>query len=168
MVFLPNSPLHALFFHTFSKKCSPPLVGSTFLKIGPHHFALKVSLFRRRTGPNKAHVGNSVWSYRSVVRSFPLLSAPCLPSRISKTSQICVLLLQVASLDDFSDASDMILITSSCVRAPTDALHPPTYGFFVQVSAACIVFHIFSKKRSPPSVGSTCLKIGPHHFASKI
>ena len=66
-----------------------------------------------------------------------------------KTSQISVLLLQVASLDDFSDASDMTLITSSCIRATTDALHPPTYGFFVQFSAACIIFSYVFKKNAP-------------------
>ena len=112
MGFLSSSPLHALFFHIFSKKCSPPSVGSTFLKIGPHHFALKISLFRRRNGPNKAHVGDSVWSYRSVVRSFPFYPPHASQAGPQKTSQICVLLLQVASLSDFRDASDIILMTS--------------------------------------------------------
>ena len=33
-----------------------------------------------------------------------------------KSSQICVLLLQVASLDDLNHVSDIILMTSSCMR----------------------------------------------------
>ena len=33
-----------------------------------------------------------------------------------KTSRICVLLLQVASLADFTDASDTIFMTSWCIR----------------------------------------------------
>ena len=33
-----------------------------------------------------------------------------------KTPQICVLLLQVASLDDLNHVSDVILMTSSCMR----------------------------------------------------
>ena len=35
----------ALFFSFFSKMCSPPSVGSTFLKNGLKHFAFKNSLF---------------------------------------------------------------------------------------------------------------------------
>ena len=33
-----------------------------------------------------------------------------------KSSQICVLLLQVASLDDLTHVSDIVLMTSSCMR----------------------------------------------------
>ena len=33
-----------------------------------------------------------------------------------QSSQICVLLLQVASLDDLDHVSDIILMTSSCMR----------------------------------------------------
>ena len=48
MVFWSIFPLHATYFHHFSKKCSPPSVGSTFLKIDPQHFAHKNPLL----GPN--------------------------------------------------------------------------------------------------------------------
>ena len=33
-----------------------------------------------------------------------------------KSSQICVLLLQVASLDELNHVSDIVLMTSSCMR----------------------------------------------------
>ena len=49
--------------------------------------------------------------------SYPL-TAP--QAAYQKTSQICVLLLQVASLNDFNDVSDIILITSSCIRPYVD------------------------------------------------
>ena len=39
------SSFSSSFFHNFMKKCSPPSVGSTFLKIDPHHFASKIPLF---------------------------------------------------------------------------------------------------------------------------
>jgi len=32
---------------------------------------------------------------------------------------------------------------------PTDALHPPTYGFLVQFSATCIIFSCFLGKSDP-------------------
>ena len=51
-----------------------------------------------------------------------------------KTSQICVLLLQVASLDDFNDVSDTILMTSWCIRPHSgDILLYPTW-FWQHVS----------------------------------
>ena len=48
------------------------------------------------------------------------LTAP--QAGLQKSSQICVLLLQVASLNDFDDVSDMILLTSSCIRRHVDAI----------------------------------------------
>ena len=51
MVFWSIFPLHATFVHDFSKKCSPPSVGSTFLKIDPQHFA-----------PKNPLLGPKVWS----------------------------------------------------------------------------------------------------------
>ena len=45
-----------------------------------------------------------------------------------KVSQICVLLLQVASLDDLNHVSDIILMTSSCMRHYVgDILTYPTW-----------------------------------------
>ena len=44
---------------------------------------------------------------------YPLHAPQAAPQ---KTSQICVLLLRVASLADFNDASDIICMTSWCIR----------------------------------------------------
>ena len=51
-----------------------------------------MSIFRPRSGSNRAHVGDGFRPYRSVVRSFPLLSPPCLPSWTSKNvANMCVI-----------------------------------------------------------------------------
>ena len=47
-----------------------------------------------------------------------------------KTLQICVLLLQVASLGDFNDVSDIILMPSSCIRPHFGSIfmYPTLFG----------------------------------------
>ena len=47
---------------------------------------------------------------------FPFYPLHAAQARPQKSSQIRVLLLQVASLDDLNQVSDMILMTSSCMR----------------------------------------------------
>ena len=47
---------------------------------------------------------------------FPLYPFHASQAGTQKTSQLCVFLLQVASLGDFSDVSDIILMPSSCIR----------------------------------------------------
>jgi len=47
---------------------------------------------------------------------FPLYPLHAPQAGPQKTLQICAFLLQVASLDDLSHVSDIILMTSSCMR----------------------------------------------------
>ena len=47
---------------------------------------------------------------------FPFYPLHAPQAGLQKSSQICVLLLQVASLDDLNHVSDIILMTSSCMR----------------------------------------------------
>ena len=80
------------FFHDFSENVLPARVGSTILTIATTHFKSKISIFRPRSGSNRAHVGDGLRPYRSVVRSFPLLSPPCLPSWTSKNvANMCII-----------------------------------------------------------------------------
>ena len=67
-------------------------MGSTILNIDTKHFQSKTSLFGPRNNPNRAHFGDGFQPYRSVVRSFPLLSPPCLPSWTSKNvAFVCII-----------------------------------------------------------------------------
>ena len=45
MVSLSDFPLHAFLFHVFLKKVIPASAGTTFLKIGPHHFTSNNTTF---------------------------------------------------------------------------------------------------------------------------
>ena len=47
---------------------------------------------------------------------FPFYPLNASQAGLQKTSQICALLPQVASLDDLNHVSDIILMTSSCMR----------------------------------------------------
>ena len=61
------------------------------------------------------------------IAGFPLYPLPGPQAGPQKTSQICILLLQVASLDDFTDASETILMTYGCIRPHFGDIfmHPP-------------------------------------------
>ena len=52
VLFLPNTHFSIQFSSLFSKICSPPWVGSTFLENGSKHFAFKNSLFGPLKPPN--------------------------------------------------------------------------------------------------------------------
>ena len=73
------------YFHYLSENVFPVAVGSTILNIDTKPFTSKVSLFLPRNSPDKAHFVHDCLPYRSVVRSFPLLSPPCLPCWTSKS-----------------------------------------------------------------------------------
>ena len=47
---------------------------------------------------------------------FPLYPFHASQAGPQKTSQLCVFLLHVASVGDFNDVSDIILMPSSCIR----------------------------------------------------
>ena len=62
--------------HHFMKKCSPPPVGSTFLKISPHLFASKIPLFGPPAGGQNGYFRHFARSYRSFVRSVRFFFTP--------------------------------------------------------------------------------------------
>ena len=107
----------ATFFHEISENVFPACIGSTILNIDTKHLLWKISFFRRRNGPGKAHFNNDFRPYRSAVQSFPFYPLHAPQAGPQKSPQICVLLGQVASLDDSNHVSDIILMTSSCIRA---------------------------------------------------
>ena len=57
------------------------------------------------------------------------------------TSQICVFLLQVASLDDFSDVSDIILMKSCRIRHRSDDILMYPILFWLHFALSDQVFH---------------------------
>ena len=66
-----------------------------------------------------------------------------------KTSQICVFLLQVASLDDFSDVSDIILMKSWRIRHRSDDILMYPTLFWLHFALSDQVFHDFSENVLP-------------------
>ena len=58
---------------------------------------------------------------------FPFYPLQASQAEPQKTSHPCVLLLQVASLGDFIDISDIILTPSSCIR-------PHVAGIFIYLT----------------------------------
>ena len=64
-----------LFFSHFSKMCSPPSVGSTFLKNGSKHFAFKNPLFGPLKPSNDDSLAYFFRTYRSLSRSVSHFSA---------------------------------------------------------------------------------------------
>ena len=90
---LSGSILHfpTTFFHEICENVLPACIGNTILNIATKHFQSKISLFSPRSGPTWAHFGGDVRPYRSAVRAFPLLSAPCPSSWSSKTrANMCI------------------------------------------------------------------------------
>ena len=81
-----------------------------------------------------------------LVRQFSLHATQAGPQ---KTPQICVLLLQVASLSDFKSVSVIILMTSWCIRHLFDdiLMHPTLFWSHFQFWAH--FFHRFFWKCAP-------------------
>ena len=115
----------SIFSHLFSKLCSPPSVGSTFLKNDSKQSAFKNVSFESLLDA----MAPSVPLRRALFRvPFPFYPLHAPQAGIQKSLQICVLLLQVASLDDLNHVSDIILMTSSCMRHYVgDILTYPTW-----------------------------------------
>ena len=79
-------------FHDFSENVLPAHLGSTILHTDTKRFRTTNLTFRPRNGPDETHVGHDVRPRRSVVRSFPLLSPPCLISWTSKNpANMCII-----------------------------------------------------------------------------
>ena len=75
MPFCLHFPCSFFFSHFFSKICSPPSVGSTFLKNGSKHFAFKNSLFGPLKPSNDDSLAHFFGTYRSLSRSVSHFSA---------------------------------------------------------------------------------------------
>ena len=91
-------------------------------------FYWKISLFRPRSGLNWVCVGHDFGLIALSFALFPFHPLHAPQAAPQKTSQIRVLLLQVASLADLNDASDTILMTSWCIRLHLcDILMYPTW-----------------------------------------
>ena len=75
MPFCLHFPFNFFFSHFFSKMCSPPSVGSTFLKNGSKHFAFKNSLFGPLKPSNDDSLAHFFGTYRSLSRSVSHFSA---------------------------------------------------------------------------------------------
>ena len=75
VLFLPNTHFSIQFSSLFSKMCSPPSVGSTFLKNGSKHFAFKNSLFGPLKPSNDDSLAHFFGTYRSLSRSVSHFSA---------------------------------------------------------------------------------------------
>ena len=102
-----------IIFSCFPKMCSPHSVGSTFLKNDSKQSAFKNVSFESLLDA----MAPSVPLRRALFRvPFPFYPLHAPQAGIQKSSQICVLLLQVASLDDLNHVPDIILMTSSCMR----------------------------------------------------
>ena len=78
-------------------------------------FARKV--FRLHFSFSDASFGDGFRSDRPVVRFFPFYPLHASQAGPQKTSQICILLLQVASLGDFYGVSDIIVMTLDAVNS---------------------------------------------------
>ena len=85
-----------------------------------------------------------------------------------KSSQICVLLLQVASFDDFNDVSDIILIASPCTRPHFDDILMYSTRFGPHFLLSGNFFHNKSENDAPAHTGSTILHIATKHLSCKI
>ena len=89
-VFRLQFSLSGHFFHEFSENVLPAHIGSAILNIDTKHF--QSPLFGPRSDPNRTHFSYDFQPYRSVARSFPLLSPPCLSSWTSKNlAFVCIL-----------------------------------------------------------------------------
>ena len=99
---------------------------------------------------------------------FPFYPLHAPQSGPQKTSQTYVILVQVASLDDFNDVTDMVFMTSWCIRHRFDdiLMYPPL--FWSHFSLSDNLFHDFSENVLPALVGTAILDIDAKHFASKI
>ena len=75
VLFLPSTHFSIQFSSLFSKMCSLPLVGSTFLKNGSKHFAFKNSLFGPLKPSNDDSSAHFFGTYRSLSRSVSHFSA---------------------------------------------------------------------------------------------
>ena len=75
VLFLPNTHFSIQFSSLFSKMCSPPWVGSTFLKNRFKHFAFKNSLFGPLKPSNDDSLAYFFGTYRSLSRSVSHFSA---------------------------------------------------------------------------------------------
>ena len=81
-----------------------------------------------------------------------------------KTLQICVFLLQVASVGDFNDVSDIILMPSSCIRPHFGNILMFLTLLWLQFSLSDNFFRDFSGIVLPAYIGSTILNIDTKHF----
>ena len=75
VLFLPNIHFSIQFSSLFSKMCSSPWVGSTFLKNGSKHFAFKNPLFGPLKPSNADSLSYFFGTYRSLSRSVSHFSA---------------------------------------------------------------------------------------------
>ena len=157
--------LYGHLFHVFSENVLPAWVGSTILIINTKHFTWKLSLFRHRSGPNKAHFGRDFQSCRSVVRPFRLLSPPCPPSWNSKIlANTCII-----ATDGFLGRLE------PCIRHHFDDIfmYATLCWWHFDVSDMILTaffsfwhnfFIIFLKMCSPPAQESTIRDGGIKHF----
>ena len=99
-------------FHDVAEIVLPAEVENTILNIDKKHFRSKISLFELGTAQTKP---TFVLIFGPIALLFvPFLSYPLHAPQAGpqQTAQICVLLLKVPSLNDFTDVSDMISMTS--------------------------------------------------------
>ena len=80
-------------FHNFAKMCSPPSVGSTFLKTSFEQSAFKNPFFGALNARNEGSVGHIFCIYRSSARSVRLCSASVAHRNFNFRLEKCVFLL---------------------------------------------------------------------------
>ena len=105
------------FFLDFSRNVLPASIGSTILNIDTSIFNEKSYFFdveMSQIEPITMIIFGPAALLFALFPSYPLHASQ---ARHRKTLQICVLLVQVASLGDFNDVSDIILMPSSCIRS---------------------------------------------------
>ena len=108
---MATDPFSNYLFDDFSENALPAHVGSTNLDI-LKAFYIKNLIFSTKTAQKKPILVMIFGPTALLLVPLPLYPLHASQAGPRKTSQISVLLLQVASLSDFKSVSDIILMTS--------------------------------------------------------
>ena len=139
----------SLFFQFFSKMCSPPSVGSTFLKTNSEQSAFKNPLFGALNARNEGSVGHIFCIYRSSARSVRLCSASVAHQNFNFRLEKCVfLLLEPDQQNDNKYHTCEFMIFSNLVANLHQTCNLQD-AFLIFFLLWCILFSYFCKNVLP-------------------